>query len=107
MTNVRTLHKAGDKIQHRCVTMVSPWFPNDPWNNGAGLSVPQQRAAPSMTPEVAFAFQAWQMQQMQLAAYHQASGRQPYPAQDVFWIAFVRSSKRPLMNKRTILITLM
>lgn len=35
-----------------------------------------------MTPEVAFAFQAWQMQQMQLAAYHQASGRQPYPAQD-------------------------
>ena len=104
MTNVRTLHKASGKIQHRCVTMVSPWFPtvpwNDPWNNGAGFFVPQQGAAPSMTPEVAAAFQAWQMQQMQLAAYHQASAGQPYPAQEVFWIAFVRNSKKPFEEQK-------
>ena len=110
MTNVRTLHEAGDKIQHRCVTMVSPWFPTvpwDPWNNGAGLFVPQQAAAPSMTPDVAAAYhQAWQMQQMQLAAYHQAPGGQPYHAQNVFWSAFVRNSKTPLMNKRGSLIAL-
>ena len=94
MTNPHSLHKAGDKIQHRCFAMVpqqvfnyypSPWA--DPWNNG-GYFVPQQ-AAP-LSPEAAAAAYQYHAQmmaqnaQMQLAACQQASGGQPYPAEDVF-----------------------